>query len=312
MGVETIPKRLPRPKKRIDRKALIADLQGTLFALPWIVGLLGLFLGPMVASFVFSFTFYKPPDAPTWAGLGNYQELIHDPLILHSLKITTLFAIMSVPLNLFLGLGIAMLLNQKVKGLALWRTIYYMPTVISGVAIALLWQWMFEPRYGVVNYLLKIFFHIRGPNWLNDTRTALPSFIFMSLWTVGGSMLINLAGLQGIPTALYDAAEIDGAGAWKKFWNVTVPMMSPVIFFNLIMGLIGALQSFTYFYIMTGGGPNNATLSYMLYLYRQAFDYNRMGYGSALAWVLFIYIAVLTFIVFKWSGRWVYYEAPGG
>lgn len=265
----------------------------------------------MAASFVFGFTYYTPPKPPTWAGLGNYQELIHDRLIPHSLRVTTMYAVISVPLNLSLGLGIAMLLNQKVRGLALWRTIYYMPTVISGVAIALLWQWMFEPRYGVVNYLLKTLFHLRGPNWLNDPKSALPAFIIMSLWTVGGSMLINLAGLQGIPTALFEAAEIDGAGPWKKFWNVTVPMISPVIFFNLIMGVIGALQSFDYFYVMTGGGPNNATLTYMLYLYRQAFDYNRLSYGSAMAWVLFLYIAILTFIVFKWSGRWIYYEAPG-
>ncbi len=139
----------------------------------------------------------------------------------------------------------------------------------------------------------------------------MPAFIIMALWSVGGSMLINLAGLQGIPTALYEAAEIDGAGAWKKFRNITVPMMSPVIFFNLIMGIIGALQSFDFFYIMTGGGPNNATLTYMLYLYKTAFMYNRLSYACAMAWVLFAYVAILTLIVFKWSDRWVYYEAPG-
>lgn len=288
------------------------SLYGIFFALPWIVGFLGLYLGPTIASFVLSFTHYRPPNPATFVGLTNYQELVRDPLTPHSLKVTTLFAVMSVPLNLFLGLGIAMLLNQKVKGLAFWRTLYYMPTVISGVAIALLWQWMFEPSFGVVNHLLKTFFGIRGPNWLNDTRTALPSFVLMSLWTVGGSMLINLAGLQGIPTALYEAADIDGAGPWKKFWNVTVPMMSPVIFFNLVMGIIAAMRSFTYFYILTKGGPNNATLSFMLHLYRQAFEYNRMGFASALAWVLFIYTAVATVIIFKWSGRWVYYESPGG
>jgi multiple sugar transport system permease protein len=170
-------------------------------------------------------------------------------------------------------------------------------------------QWMFEPRYGVINHLLRVVFGISGPNWLRDMRTALPSFVLMSMWGVGGSMLINLAALQGVPTDLYDAASIDGAGAVRRFWNITIPMISPVIFFNLVMGIIGSLQSFDAFFILTRGGPNNATLTYMLYLYRHAFERHRMGYGSAMAWVLFIYISALTVAIFKWSGRWVYYES---
>lgn len=309
MRAETAVQTRGQLQRAIRRRALLADLYGALFALPWIIGLLGLFLGPMIASLVLSFAYYNPPRPSAWAGLANYQELVSDPLIPHSLRITTLYAVFSVPLNLSLGLAVAVLLNQDVKGLALWRTLYYMPTVIAGVAVALLWQWMFEPRYGVVNHLLKVVFGITGPNWLRDTRTALPSFVLMSLWSVGGSMLINLAGLQGIPTDLYDAASIDGAGALRKFRSITIPMISPVIFFNLVMGIIGALQSFDSFFILTRGGPNNATLTYMLYLYRQAFEFHRMGFASAMAWVLFIYIAVLTIIVFKWSGRWVYYES---
>ena len=300
---------LSQSRARLRRRALVTDFWGILFALPWIIGFVGLFLGPMIASFALSFTYYKPPSPARWAGLANFQELITDPLVPHSLKITTIYALVSVPLNLFLGLAIAVLLNQDVKGMAGWRTLYYMPTVISGVAVALLWVWMFEPRYGVVNYLLWTFFRVRGPNWLLDPKTALPSFFLMSIWSVGGSMLINLAGLQGIPTALYDAAVIDGAGAWRKFWNVTFPMMSPVIFFNMVMGIISAMQSFNMFYIMTKGGPNNATLTYMLYLYNQAFRNFRMSYASALAWLLFIIVAGLTFAIFKWSGRWVYYES---
>lgn len=291
------------------RRALIADLEGILFASPFIIGLVVLFLGPMIASIYMSFTSYHVVRGANWVGLANYAEMVQDPLVLHSLRITALWSLASVPLNLILGLVIALLLNQKVKGLAVWRTIYYVPSIISGVAIALLWVWMFEPRYGIVNYLLRLLFDIEGPNWLAEPRTALPAIILMSLWSVGGSMLINLAGLQGVPTDLYEAADVDGAGGWRKFINITIPMISPVILFNLIMGIIGAMQSFSHFYIMTKGGPNNATLTFMLYLYRQAFDFGRLGYGSALAWLLFIILTLVTGLVFRSSSAWVHYES---
>jgi multiple sugar transport system permease protein len=292
-----------------NRRQLRADLEGLLFAMPFIIGLVVLFLGPMLASIYISLTSYQVVRGANWVGLANYAEMVQDPLVLHSLRITALWALASVPLNLVLGLVVALLLNQKVKGLAIWRTIYYVPSIISGVAIALLWLWMFEPRYGVVNYLLDLFFKIEGPNWLAEPRTALPAIVLMSLWAVGGSMLINLAGLQGVPTDLYEAADVDGAGAWRKFWNITLPMISPIILFNLIMGIIGAMQSFSHFYIMTKGGPNNATLTFMLYLYRQAFDFGRLGYGSALAWLLFIILTVVTGLVFRSSSAWVHYES---
>jgi multiple sugar transport system permease protein len=298
---------------QITRRVLLQNLEGWLFALPWIIGLLVFFLGPMLASVYFSFTRYAGVTPPVWIGLDNYVELLtRDPLTWHSLLITTLYAVISVPLNLCLGLGVAILLNQRVGGLAAWRTIFYLPSVISGVAVALLWQWMFNTRFGVINYLLKLWFGIEGPNWLGDTTAVMPAFILMSLWAVGGSMLINLAALQGVPTQLYEAAKIDGARTWHLFRHITVPMISPVIFFNLILGIIQALQSFTNFYILTNGGPNNATLTFMLYLYQKAFQNLQMGYGSAMAWLLFLYLAALTALVFRGSRAWVHYETPGG
>jgi multiple sugar transport system permease protein len=291
------------------RKVLIENLQGWLFASPWIIGLLALFIGPMVWSIYLSLSIYNGGSAPTWVGLGNYIEILGDPLILHSLKVTTIYAVLSVPLNLFLGLGVAILLNQKIRGLAAWRTIYYLPSVVSGVAVALLWEWLFNGRFGLINYVLQTLFGIDGPNWLADQNTALYAFVIVHVWTVGSSMLINLAALQGVPTALYEAAAIDGANGWHRFRHITMPSISPVIFYNLVMGIIAALQSFTLFFIMTQGGPNNATMTFMLYLYNVAFLNFRMGYGSAMAWLLFLYLAVLTAIVFKSSSRWVYYES---
>jgi multiple sugar transport system permease protein len=187
--------------------------------------------------------------------------------------------------------------------------VYYLPSVISGVAVALLWEWLFNGRFGLINYLLQVFFGIEGPNWLGDQKTVLYAFVMVHVWTVGGSMLINLSALQSVPSALYEAASIDGANAWHRFRHITIPSISPVIFYNLVMGIIAALQSFTLFYILTQGGPNNATLTYMLYLYNVAFQRTRMGYGSAMAWVLFAYLAILTIGVFRLSGKWVHYEA---
>jgi multiple sugar transport system permease protein len=299
---------LEAQQKGRRRRILIENLQGWLFAAPWLIGLVTFFLGPMLWSIYLSLTSYNVVAAPQFIGLGNYIELINDPLIGHSLRVTTVYALLSVPLTLVLGLGLAMLLNQHVRGIAIWRTIYYLPAVVSGVAVALLWEWLFNGRFGMVNYLLELV-GISGPNWLADPNMALWAFVMVSVWTVGGSMLINLAALQGVPTQLYEAAAIDGANAWHRFRHITVPTISPVIFYNLIMGLIAALQSFTLFFIMTQGGPNNATLTFMLYLYKMAFQNLRMGYASAMAWLLFLYLALLTAIVFKSSSKWVYYES---
>ena len=296
-------------ERRRRLRRLKENLTGWLFASPWVVGLLVFIIGPMVVSIYLGLTSYDMIQAPRWVGLQNYIYIFtKDPLTWQSLRFTTVYAVLSVSINLAMGLGLAVLLNQRIKWMALWRTLYYMPTLLSGVVVALLWLWMFNGHFGVVNYLLKLFFEVQGPDWLLDERWALPGFLLLALWGIGGPMLINLAGLQGVPTALYEAAEIDGANSIVRFWYVTIPMISPYIFFNLILGVIGALQSFTYFFIMTNGGPNNATLSYMLYMYQQAFENLHMGYGAAMAWVLFVYLAVLTLLLFRFSRSWVYYE----
>jgi len=279
-----------------------------LFILPVCLGLLFFTLGPVVASLGLSFTEYNIIRPPKWVGIGKYTELVADPLFWQSLKVTATYVIMRLPLGLALSLAIALLMNQKIKGIGFFRTVYYLPSVISGVAVSLLWVWIFNPDFGILNFLLSLI-GIKGPAWLFDEKWALPSIVLMSLWGVGGSMLIYLAGLQGIPTELYEAAELDGAGRWSKFWYVTIPMLSPVIFFNLIMGMINAFQVFTPAYVMTQGGPNFATLFYNLYLYQNAFQYLYMGRAAAMAWILLLIVLLLTLLVFKSSPMWVHYQA---
>ncbi len=297
-----------RPRRGYFSGRRLENLTGWLWASPWILGFLIFTLGPMLASVYFSFTDFPVISPPKWIGLGNYRTMLtKDGSILQALKVTTVYALAAIPLNLSLGFFLAILLNQPIKGVTVWRTVYYLPAVISGVAVALLWQWIFNTDFGLANWLLSII-GIKGPRWLLDPSWALPSLVIMSMWGVGGGMIINLAGLQGVPTQLYEAAEIDGAGAWRRFWMVTIPMVSPVIFFNLVMGVIGALQTFTQAFIMTGGGPREATYFYMLHLYNNAFQWLKMGYAAALAWVLFFYILILTLFVIRSSSAWVYYE----
>ena len=226
-------------------------------------------------------------------------------MVLHSFIITTYYSVVSVPLRLVLGLAIALLMNQNVKGIFVFRSIYYLPAVLSGVAVAMMWRWIFNSEFGLLNYALWGLFKIQGPAWLVQRQWVIPSLIIMSLWDVGSAMLIYLAGLQGIPTDLYEAATVDGASSWKKFWKVTLPMISPVLFFNLVNGIIGALQTFTQAFILTEGGPNNASMFTLLYMYLNAFRWFRMGFASAIAWLLFIYIMILTVIVFRSSVGWV-------
>ncbi|MCI0526988.1 MAG: sugar ABC transporter permease, partial [Nitrospira sp.] len=240
-------------------------------------------------------------------GLKNYQELSQDSLFRQSLKVTATYAFVSVPLGTATALLLAMLLNQKITGLPIWRTIYYLPSVISGVAVSLVWTQMFNPRAGFINGLLGLI-GIQGPNWLFSSTWALPSLIIMSTWGVGATMLLYLAGLQGIPTHLYEAATIDGANAWRRFWHITIPLLTPTIFFNIVINLIASFQMFTQALIMTDGGPNNATLSMVLYLYRKAFEQTRFGYASAVAWVLFAIIICFTLLLQYSSKHWVYYE----
>lgn len=284
------------------------NLEFYLFISPWLLGLVLFVAGPMLATLVLSFTSWDLLTAPSFVGLGNFSNLLfNDPLFWQALKVSAIYSLVGIPLNLALAFVIAILLNQKIKALRLIRTLYYMPSVISGVAVAVLWLWIFNPDFGPINLFLGLFY-VKGPLWLSSEGWALPALIVVSLWGVGAAMIIFLAGLQGIPTALYEAASIDGASAWERFWAVTVPMISPVLFFNLVMGVIGSFQAFTNAYVMTSGGPNYATLMYVLYLYQNGFQYFKMGYASALAWVLLLVILFFTLLVFKSSPAWVYYE----
>ena len=296
---------MARPPGAMARRE---NLMGWLWASPWILGFLIFTLGPMLASVYYSFTEFAVISPPKWIGLENYRVMLtDDALIGQSLKVTTLYALFGVPLYLVIGFLLAILLNQRIRLIAFWRTLFYLPAVMSGVAVALLWQWIFNSDFGLANWLLAIF-GIDGPSWLLDPVWALPALILMSLWGVGGGMVIYLAGLQGVPTTLYEAAEIDGANSLYRFRHVTLPMVSPVIFFNLIIGIIAALQTFTQAFVMTGGGPQNSTYFFMLHLYNNAFQWLKMGYAAALAWVLFFYILILTLLVVRFSSAWVYYE----
>jgi multiple sugar transport system permease protein len=295
------------PRAARSRARFRSNLTAYLFMSPAILGLLFFAVGPVVASFFFSFTDYNVLTSPKLVGFDNYVKLFDHELFWQALKVSTIYAAFSVPFGLMLSLGAALLLNQKIRGVTILRSIYYLPTVISGVAVAMLWKWMYHSQFGIINILLE-YVGIAGPNWLTDERWALPAVITASFWGLGGAMLIYLAGLQGIPAELYEAAEIDGANTPVKFWRITLPMISHVTFFNLVLGVIGALQLFTDAFVMTNGGPNNATLFLTIYLYRNAFQYLKMGYASAVAWVLFAIVMVLTLIVFKSSPLWVYYE----
>jgi multiple sugar transport system permease protein len=282
-----------------------------LFISPWVIGFILLTLGPMLVSLYLSFSNYSLSSSSSTVVFNsgaNYVKLLtQDPKFWHSLGVTVIYALVAVPLQLFFGFMVAFLLNLKVPGLPAWRTIYYIPSVTPGVAAAILWGIIFNPSFGIMNYFLSLI-GIKGPGWLASQQWALPALIIMSLWAVGGGMIIYLAGLQSIPTTLYEAAEIDGANSLQKLTHVTIPLMTPVIFYNLIVGIIGTFQFFTSVYVLTRGGPADATLFYNLYLYNTAFRYMDMGYASALAWVLFLIILLITLLTFKSSAAWVYYE----
>jgi multiple sugar transport system permease protein len=279
------------------------------FIAPWTIGFIIFTFGPMLASLYFSFTEYDIVSPPKWIGLTNYINLFHDPLFWHSMSITFKYAVIALPLGLIISYLIAVLLNQKIRGINIWRTLYFLPSVIAGVAVALLWGRIFDPKYGILNPFLA-HIGIKGPGWLSDPQWAIPALVIMSLWGVGGNVIIYLAGLQGVPTDLYDAAKVDGATAWQRFRHVTLPMTTPVIFYNLILGLIGTFQYFTEVYVLTNGtgNPARSTLFYNLYLYQNAFKYFHMGYASTMAWVLFVIVLVLTLLIFRSSDTWVFYE----
>lgn len=294
---------------RISRTVLRDNIAGYLFISPWIIGFLAFWIGPVIAAGYLSLTDYNLLQPQEYVGFRNYERMFtEDPLFWKSLRITIYYSIGSVVLQLILGLALALLLNQKVRGMSFYRTIFYLPTVVSGVAVAYMWLWVFNPEAGIVNQLIG-FLGIEKQNWFFNLDLVLPTFIVMSLWNIGGTMVLYLAGLQGVPTALYEAADLDGAGWWSKLRNITIPMISPVIFFTFIIGMISSFQVFTNAFVITEGGPANATLFYVLYLYRNAFENLKMGYASALAMVLFAIILTLTAISFRLSRRMVYYEA---
>ena len=300
----------PRRRFKMSRMEWNETLWFYLLASPWIIGFLVFSFGPILASLYLSFTRYDMANPPLWAGIANYEQLLQDPLIAQSLKVTMIWVFGGLPLRMTVAFFFALLLNQQLPGSGIFRTIFYLPSVVSGVAVALVWMWLLQPQFGILNYFLELV-GVPGPRWLSSPNWALPGFIIMSLWSTGATMVIFLAGLQGIPVELYEAAEIDGANLWRQFWSVTIPLMTPVILFNLVMGIISSFQVFTQAFVMTNGGPANATLFYMLYLYRVAFQYSQMGYASAMAWLLFLMILVLTLVVFRSSGKWVYYEGGG-
>jgi multiple sugar transport system permease protein len=290
-------------------------IDGYLFAAPAILGLLIFTAYPVIYTFYLSFTDYNIIKSPKWIGFANYREMIFEDHLFHESLIRTLyFSALSIPLTLGVSLIVAILLNQRIWGIAFFRTIWYLPALVPAAAAAALWRWLLNSDFGLINnYLLDL--GLPAPAWLSQPKFTIPSLAMISLWTgLGSTMLIFLAGLQGVPTHLYEAAEIDGASWWNRLWDITIPMMSPVIFFNLILGIIGSFQAFTVVYLLytpTGrgsAGPSDSGLLYLVYLYRNAFQYFRVGYAAALSWVLFLIIMGLTFIMFRTQNRWVYYE----
>ncbi len=280
---------------------------GYFFIAPAIIGLICFSFGPMLFSLGISFTKWDVITAKEFIGLDNYKALFHDPLFFNSLKVTLYYTLLSVPLITCVPLLIAMLLNTKVKGISIFRAIFYVPSIVPIVASAAVWMYIYNPMYGLLNSILKAL-GLHTHNFIFSETGAVPSLAVMALWAAGNTVVIYLAGLQGVSRQLYEAAEIDGAGAAARFFHITVPMMTPIIFYNFVMAIINSMQIFTQAYIMTDGGPANATFFYSLMVYRTAFKQSRMGYSAAMSWIFFIIIAILTLLVFKSQKKWVVYE----
>jgi multiple sugar transport system permease protein len=282
-------------------------LTGYLFISPVVLGYLIWVAGPMLVAVWLSLTDWDMLRPATFVGLENYRTMLQDDLFWKSLAVTFYFTLVSVPLSLACSFIVALLMNVNVRGISFFRLLFYLPSIVPAVANAVLWVWVLNSEFGLLNTLLN-WLGLPKILWLQDPNWAMPALIVMSLWAIGGAMITFLAGLQGIPQHLYESAEIDGANYWSRFRHVTIPMMSPVIFFNLVIGLSSALQTFTQGYLMTRGGPQDATLFYGLYIYRSAFRDFKMGYAAALSWVLFAIVLLLSIFVFRYLGRMVYYE----
>jgi len=314
--VTTVTTRAPTPgaplavsaKRRRSKLAIREAVDGYIFILPWLLGFVIWTAGPMLASLVLAFMRWNLFAPPTWIGLENIKQLFTNPLVGISLWNTAYYTFLSVPLRLIVSLVLALLCVQEMHFRAWFRTFFYLPSVTPAVAMAIVWFWILNPEVGLANSLLRAV-GLPPSQWIWDPKTSKPTFILMQMWSAGGNtMVIFLAGLQNIPQSLYEAAQMDGAGYWAQFRNVTLPMLSPVMLFNLVMGIIGSFQVFTSAFLMTAGGPANSTLFTVLYLYRLAFEQFNMGYASALAWLLFLVILVFTLIQLRTSESWVYYE----
>jgi len=299
---QLMPARL-RGMSKMEQRRLVT---GLLFISPWLIGFLAFKIYPILASFYYGFTYYDIVRAPRWLGLENYRELLIDRQFRMAIGNTGFYALLAVPSSLVVAYLLAYLLNRSLYGRSVLRTVFYLPTIVPTVSSAMLWLWIMDTRLGLINTTLASL-GLHGIPWLSHPRWSKPSLVLINLWYMGNTMVIFLAALQDVPQALYDAAKVDGTRWWQQLVHVTVPLTTPAILFALITGLISASQTFSFPYILTGGGPVNSTLFYALYLFRTAFVYLRMGYASAMAWILFIIIVFFTYLVFKTSGRWVFY-----
>ncbi len=277
------------------------------FIAPWVIGFLIFTFGAMAFSLGLSFLDTDLLSTTKFIGLNNYVNLAKDPLFWNALRVTVLYTVLLVPPGTIIALAIAVLLNQKIRPLGMWRTVYYLPALVSGVAVAVLWGWVLDPDYGLLNSGLA-FVHLPQPRWLLSEFWVIPAIVLIALWGAGANMLLYLAGLQNIPSQLNEAARIDGASSRIVFFRITLPLLTPTIFFNFIINMIGSFQVFNTNYVLTQGGPNNASTTLVLFLYTKAFAQFHFGYASAIAWVLFAIILVFTLIIFRSSNRWVYYE----
>ncbi|MCM3038653.1 sugar ABC transporter permease [Paenibacillus motobuensis] len=294
--------------KSYKRARKLAKWTPYLFISPWIIGILLFTVGPLVFSLIMSFFNWPVTSKPKFIGLGNYSKMFtDDPQFYKSLWITLKFAIFYVPLSLGISLILALLITQNVKGVKIFRTIFYLPAVVSGVAVSIIWGWIFNTKYGILNYALSLL-GIEGPKWLVDPNSAIISIVIASAWGVGTMMLIFYTNIKGISPDLYESAAIDGAGPFRQFWSITLPLITPTLFFNLITSTISALQQLTLVLLLTNGGPLKSTYFYGLFVYNNAFKHHKLGYASANAWFMFIIILLLTALIFRSSSVWVFYE----
>jgi multiple sugar transport system permease protein len=298
-----------RPRRSWSKQTRRNTFWGIVFALPWLIGLLVFQVGPIIASFYYSFTEFNAIQSPQWVGLSNYITMFtSDPLVKIGIANTLWFAAVSIPLAVITAFGLALLLNAKIRGRIFYRTVYYLPVLVPEVALALVWVYLFNPATGLINLPFD-WLGVRGPCWNACPGWSKPTMVILALWIIGNQVVLYLAGLQDVPRDLYDAAAVDGANLHRRFLAVTLPMMTPVIFFHLVTSVIGAFQFFTIPFIMTGGtgAPANSLMFYSIVLYKNAFAYFKMGYASAMAWLMFLAILLITLVLFRSARHWVYY-----